>query len=87
MKPACRPWWKKRRWRLALAFWLAVPVFYLLSAGPAAYCLGRGWITPETFASAYRYGEPVFGWMIEPSGLGVWNRSLHALGVRHAASE
>lgn len=38
-----RRWWRKRRWRVALAFWLMVPIAYPLSLGPLSYVTARGW--------------------------------------------
>ena len=40
-------WWQKRRWRGALAAWLALPIVYVLSIGPACYCRNRGWCGAE----------------------------------------
>ena len=42
--PSVRPWWRKKRWRVALALWLAVA--YPLSVGPISYAEGRGWMPP-----------------------------------------
>jgi hypothetical protein len=50
-----RRWWRKKRW------WAAVPALlaaYLVSSGPAAYGIGRGWILPTTYRAAYGPAEP-----------------------------
>ncbi len=46
-----RPWWKRKQTWAALVVWLAVG--YPLSAGPAAYCLGQGWIVYPVYRTAY----------------------------------
>jgi hypothetical protein len=38
-----KPWWRERRWRLALALWLTSPILYPLSEGPVLYGHFRGW--------------------------------------------
>ena len=45
-----RTWWRKKRWKLALAIWLGSPILYPLSEGPAIYGYARGW---------YRFYAPV----------------------------
>ena len=48
-----RPWWRKKRWRIASAIVLLIPVGYPGSMAPAAYCIGRGWIGESTLESFY----------------------------------
>ena len=50
-----RRWWRKKRvWAAALPAFLAA---YIASSGPAAYSIGRGWIAPNTYRSAYGAAE------------------------------
>ena len=48
-----KPWWKRKRWRLALVVWLALPALYVAGYGPAMYCSGRGWVSDEEADAAY----------------------------------
>ena len=48
-----RPWWRKRRWRIGVAVWLAWPIFYSLAGGPLAYCEARSWIDSGTWNLLY----------------------------------
>lgn len=52
MSPRRSPW-KKKRWIAALALWIALPVLYALSDGPACYCVARGWLTEDAYAAVY----------------------------------
>ena len=48
-----RPRWRKKRWRAGVAAWLAFPVVYPLSAGPADYGVMRGWLPAGPVRAAY----------------------------------
>src|SRR5690606_14751489 len=48
------PWWKRKRWIAALALWLALPVLYPFSAGPAEYAVQRGWVYRSVVGPYYR---------------------------------
>jgi len=50
--PSPRPWYVKKRWAAPLALWLVVA--YLLSAFPAGYAHGRGWLGYAAVRAAYR---------------------------------
>jgi hypothetical protein len=39
-----RPWWRRKRWAAAAAFWLALPIVYPVTALPFSYLNGRGWL-------------------------------------------
>ena len=52
-----KPWWKKKRWRLAVAAWLLLPIAYLLSSGPAAYVCRGGWLGVEVYNAVW--GRPL----------------------------
>jgi hypothetical protein len=45
-----KPWWKKKRWRLALAVWLWAA--YPFSVGPLLLFYRRGWL-PDAAATAF----------------------------------
>jgi hypothetical protein len=47
-----RLFWKRKRWIAAAVLWLVV-VSYPVVSGPAAYCVGRGWIAGQTFNAVY----------------------------------
>jgi hypothetical protein len=52
--PGNAPPVKRRRWkRWAAAAVLALLVGYTASCGPAAYGVGRGWLTAATFRATY----------------------------------
>lgn len=85
---ARRRWWKKKRWRVVLALWVAVA--YPASLGPANYALGRGWLdtgpasrTAEAFylplVLCGRAAQAAWGWF---EGYCDWCRDL---GEDHAA--
>jgi hypothetical protein len=38
------PWWRKKRWRIAVALWFAFPALYMLSTGPVNYMQARRWL-------------------------------------------
>src|SRR5690349_5335269 len=46
-----RPWWRKKRWRLVIATWLALPVLYVASGGPPWYAFNRYWVPDPVAAS------------------------------------
>lgn len=52
--PPPRPFYKRKRWIAAGVLWLVVPAAYLGSFGPAAYCVGRGWMGHYRFEDIYR---------------------------------
>jgi hypothetical protein len=61
-----RPWWKRKRWWAAGALWLALPTAYLLSAGPIAYCHGRGRLG-EVFGNDYAHRlYHGYDWLVLP---------------------
>ncbi len=49
-----RAWWRRKRWRLAFAFWLVFPVVYAAGLGPAYYCHIHGWVSSRTVRYAYK---------------------------------
>lgn len=49
-----RAWWKRKRWWAAAAVWLALPILYVLSAAPASYAMGCGWMSEDAVATIYR---------------------------------
>lgn len=49
-----RRWWRKKRWQVAVAGWLLLPVVWPLAVGPLAYCERRGWIAEEWLERTYR---------------------------------
>ena len=51
--PARRPWWKRKRSIAAAVLWLALPILYPLSLGPAAYAVNRGWLPAEPCIAFY----------------------------------
>jgi hypothetical protein len=51
-EPSRRSWWKKKRWLVAVALWLAIA--HPLGLGPLTYIRGRGWIR---WAWVYDHGE------------------------------
>jgi hypothetical protein len=48
-----RPRWRKKRWWAAVAFWLVLPVVYILGDGPVGYCVTRGWISLSIWNGVY----------------------------------
>jgi hypothetical protein len=48
------PWWRRRRWRLALVAWLMLPIAYLIASGPTYFALRRGWVATETYYALYK---------------------------------
>ena len=87
MTPAGLPWWKRKRWRLAVGVWLGWPVLYALASGPLAYCEARFWSDSGLWNQLYyRPFEPiqsVTGWRpFAPHGeyVGLWQ----SLGSYHA---
>lgn len=52
--PPRKPWWKRKRWIAAIALWLALPVLYPFSVGPAEYAVQRGWVYSSVVAPYYR---------------------------------
>ena len=57
-----RPWWRKTRWRLLVAFWLLLPAIYVLSAGPAWYACCR-WEAPsiDVYFAIYQPADALLG--------------------------
>ena len=83
--PPRRPWWRRKRWRIALGVWLALPALYVLGSGPYGYCEGRGWCGNWPSRTIYqpfirRIGDTAFGarWF-------AYNRACRDLGRKHAA--
>ena len=83
------PWWKRKRWRLAILAWLAAPVLYVFGNGPACYCHARRWISKETYVALY---QPLWrtldsGEAVGLPGLQEWHTAHLAwwgvLGLRH----
>ena len=69
-----RPHRRRKLWRLAFALCLASPIVYVLSGGPAAYSLERGWMSGRAFEATYgpllsaspqgtAHGEAVAGYL------------------------
>ena len=55
-----RSWWRKKRWRIAAALWLSLPILFLLSAGPAWYSCCRWEVPPlEMYDAIYGVADPV----------------------------
>lgn len=81
-----RRWWRKKRWAAALALWLALPILYPLSAGPAFYAVVRGWTDRTTFNAAYRPVHLLLPESVAPAYADylIWWRSLAA---RHLTSD
>ena len=84
-----RPWWRKRRWRLALTLWLVLPLLYPASFGPVVYARARGWWSPPRWLY-----EPL-RWTMRLDGSGrtqrfflEYERAAGGLAVRqHRAEE
>lgn len=51
--PPRRPWWRRKRWRVAIAGWLILPAAYTLSLGPALYGVARGWVRHDHRLQAF----------------------------------
>lgn len=86
-KNSMRPRWRKKRWRIAVAAWLLLPVLADLSHGPAMYCYRRGWVSGD-FGHWVYYPIARFWWHM-PDAIRMprhefvwwWNE----LGKKHAA--
>lgn len=77
-----RPLYRRKRAWAAAAVWLVVG--YELGVGPAAYCVRRGWLSPQVvFDRLYAYPLLPDSWG-EASGLWAYNRWWADLGERHA---
>jgi len=85
-----RRWWARKRWRLAAALWLSLPILYLLSLGPAAYLVGRGWadaadVDPYYAPIFFVYEHPSVNGSVVAHLLGTYVNEMNDLGKRHAA--
>lgn len=83
--PTRRPWRKRKRTWAAIVFWLSLPVLYLLSIGPHAYCAGRGWIAADEVTAFYRPAVRLAEWSGQKdllAGYAVW---CHVRGLEAAS--
>lgn len=48
MTPPC-PFYKRKRAKLLIAAWLALPLVYFVGSGPGQYAVGRGWVTAKAY--------------------------------------
>ncbi len=53
MTDARKPWWKRKRWHIAAALWLSLPILYPLSMGPAFYAWYSDWISDDVIVVFY----------------------------------
>ena len=81
MKSQRRPWWKRKRWIVALVLWLVIA--YELSFGPALYASTRGWIDTRLVFAVWSFPLMPDRWY-QHSGLGSYNRWWQDLGREHA---
>lgn len=86
-----QPWRRARRWRWVAAVWLASPVLYVLSVGPAAYAVGRDWAKAEDVDPLYRplfefYEDPWVNNSLPAHVLGTYVNWANRLGREHASS-
>lgn len=55
MRQTPNPLWKRRRWRVLAAIWLALPLVYAAGDGPLLYAVYRGWVPFDTWRFPYEW--------------------------------
>ena len=79
-----RPWWRRKRWRVAVVLLMAWPALYPVAFGPAIYSWRRGWLPDGRFGSPYRWPLARSGYVMREYGvLDLWTMWWRDLADGH----